>query len=57
MRVNFVLEEFCNMPKLEDIVAMLTAARSRNIRFHIVIQSYSQMIDKYGEKCQQNGYG
>ena len=49
MRVNFVLEEFCNMPKLEDIVAMLTAARSRNIRFHIVIQSYSQMIDKYGE--------
>lgn len=49
VRVNFVLEEFCNMPKLEDIVAMLTAARSRNIRFHIVIQSFSQMIDKYGE--------
>lgn len=49
VRVNFVLEEFCNMPKLEDIVAMLTAARSRNIRFHIVIQSYSQMIDKYGD--------
>lgn len=37
------------MPKLDDIVAMLTAARSRNIRFHIVIQSYSQMIDKYSE--------
>ena len=49
VRVNFILEEFCNMPKLEDIVAMLTAARSRNIRFHIVLQSYSQMIDKYGE--------
>lgn len=49
IRVNFILEEFCNMPKLEDIVAMLTAARSRNIRFHIVLQSYSQMIDKYGE--------
>lgn len=49
IRVNFILEEFCNMPKLDDIVAMLTAARSRNIRFHIVIQSYSQMIDKYGE--------
>ncbi len=49
IRVNFILEEFCNMPKLADIVAMLTAARSRNIRFHIVIQSYSQMIDKYGE--------
>lgn len=49
VRVNFILEEFCNMPKLDDIVAMLTAARSRNIRFHIVIQSYSQMIDKYSE--------
>ena len=28
---------------------MLTAARSRNIRFHLVIQSYSQMKDKYNE--------
>jgi len=49
IRVNFILEEFCNMPKINDLVSMLTAARSRNIRFHLVIQSYSQMIDKYGE--------
>ena len=49
VRVNFILEEFCNMPKLDDIVPMLTAARSRNIRFHLVIQSYSQMTDKYNE--------
>lgn len=48
-RVNFVLEEFCNMPRIADIVPMLTAARSRNIRFHLVIQSYEQMVDKYGE--------
>lgn len=46
-RVNFILEEFCNMPVLTDLISMLTAARSRNIRFHLVIQSYSQMIDKY----------
>ncbi len=38
-----------NMPKLDDIVPMLTAARSRNIRFHLVIRSYSQMKDKYNE--------
>ncbi len=50
IRVNFILEEFCNMPRLADLVAMLTAARSRNIRFQLVIQSYSQMADKYGEK-------
>jgi len=49
IRVNFILEEFCNMPKLNDLVSMLTAARSRNIRFHLVIQAYSQMVDKYGE--------
>lgn len=48
-RVNFVLEEFCNMPRITDIVPMLTAARSRNIRFHLVIQSYQQMVEKYGE--------
>ena len=48
-KVNFILEEFCNMPKLNDIGPMLTAARSRNIRFHLVIQSYNQLIDKYNE--------
>ena len=48
-KVNFILEEFCNLPKLEDIVPMLTAARSRKIRFHLVIQSYEQMVAKYGE--------
>lgn len=49
VRMNFIMEEFCNIPKLDDLAPMLTAARSRNIRFHMVIQSYGQMIDKYGE--------
>ena len=49
VRMNFILEEFCNMPKLPDIGPMLTAARSRNIRFHIVCQSYSQLLERYGE--------
>lgn len=49
VRVNYIMEEFCNMPKLPDIGPMLTAARSRNIRFHIVCQSYSQLVDKYGD--------
>ncbi len=48
VKTNFILEEFCNMPTI-DVGPMLTAARSRNIRYHIVIQSYSQLIDKYGE--------
>ncbi|HAJ74020.1 MAG TPA: hypothetical protein DCM49_04390 [Lachnospiraceae bacterium] len=49
VRVNFVLEEFCNLPTLEDLLPMITAARSRNIRMHLVIQSYGQMVEKYGE--------
>lgn len=49
VRVNFIMEEFCNMPRVADIVPMLTAARSRKIRFHLVIQSYFQMVDKYSE--------
>jgi hypothetical protein len=28
---------------------MITAARSRNIRMHMVIQSYGQLVEKYGE--------
>lgn len=48
-RMNFIMEEFCNMPRLNDLAPMLTAARSRNIRFHLVIQSYGQLVDKYGE--------
>lgn len=49
IRMNFIMEEFCNMPKLGEIGPMLTAARSRNIRFHIVCQSYSQLLERYGD--------
>ena len=48
-RTNIILEEFCNLPALGDIVPMITAARSRNIRLHMVIQSYGQLVEKYSE--------
>lgn len=50
-RVNFILEEFCNLPALPDLVPMITAARSRNIRLHMVVQSYGQLVEKYGENA------
>lgn len=50
VRVNFVLEEFGNIPKLQDVHAMLTAARSRNIRFHLVVQSANQLYNIYGKE-------
>ena len=32
-RTNFLLDEFANMPPLKDVTTMITAARSRQIRF------------------------
>ncbi len=49
VRVNFVLDEFCNMPKVPDMPAMISAARSRNMRYYLVAQSLHQLRGKYGE--------
>ncbi|MEE0928214.1 MAG: type IV secretory system conjugative DNA transfer family protein, partial [Acutalibacteraceae bacterium] len=49
VRVNFVLDEFCNMPKVPDMPAMISAARSRNMRYFLVAQSMHQLKGKYGE--------
>ena len=40
-RTNFVLDEFANMPALKDVESMITASRSRNMRFNFVIQNLS----------------
>ncbi len=52
VRVNFVLDEFANIPAIPDMPAMISAARSRNIRFFLVLQSMHQMRQKYGEEAQ-----
>ncbi len=49
VRVNFVLDEFCNIPKIPDMPSMVSAARSRNMRFYLVAQSLHQLKGKYGE--------
>ncbi len=48
-RTNFVLDEFANFPALKDVDSMITAARSRNIRFTFVIQNFAQLDNTYGE--------
>ncbi|MBR6072913.1 MAG: type IV secretory system conjugative DNA transfer family protein [Bacilli bacterium] len=50
IRVNFLLDEFANMPALKDITTMVTAARSRWIRFTFIIQNYSQLDKVYGKE-------
>jgi type IV secretion system protein VirD4 len=44
----FILDEFGNLPKFDNIEGMVTVARSRGIRFLFVLQSFSQLTAKYG---------
>ena len=46
----FVLDEFGNLPKFENMEGMVTVARSRGIRFLFVLQSLSQLTAKYGRE-------
>jgi type IV secretory pathway TraG/TraD family ATPase VirD4 len=50
VRTNFVLDEFANMPPLKDITTMITAARSRLIRFNLIIQNFAQLNQVYGKE-------
>jgi len=49
VRTNFILDEFANMPPLKDITTMITAARSRLIRFTMIIQNFAQLDSVYGK--------
>ncbi|MCR5483095.1 MAG: type IV secretory system conjugative DNA transfer family protein [Bacilli bacterium] len=49
VRTNFLLDEFANMPALKDVTTMVTAARSRQIRFTFIIQNFAQLNDVYGK--------
>ncbi len=49
-RTNFILDEFANMPPLQDVDSMVSAARSRDIRFTFIIQNFSQLNDVYGKE-------
>ena len=48
-RTNFILDEFANMPPLKDVETMVSAARSRNMRFTFIIQNFAQLSGKYGK--------
>lgn len=49
-KTNFILDEFANMPPLKDADAMVTAARSRLIRFTFIIQNFAQLTEVYGKE-------
>ena len=49
-RTNFILDEFANMPPLKDVTTMVTAARSRSIKFTFIIQNFAQLTQVYGKE-------
>jgi type IV secretion system protein VirD4 len=46
-----MLDEFANLPKIEKMDSMVTVGRSRGIFFSLVVQSYSQLDNKYGKEA------
>ncbi|MBM7554826.1 VirD4-like conjugal transfer protein, CD1115 family [Thalassobacillus pellis] len=50
--VVFMLDEFGNMHAIADMDNKITVCLGRNIRFHLVVQSYAQLKDLYGEDGQ-----
>ena len=48
-RVDFILDEMGNLPaRIPDIEALISASRSRNMRFHFILQSAAQLENVYG---------
>ena len=48
--VYYILDEFANMPKIDKFDKMITVGRSRKIWFNMIIQSYAQLNNVYGDK-------
>ena len=49
-RVNFILDDFDELPYIKDLNLILTGARSRNIRFNLIIKSYRGLYEVYGKE-------
>ena len=49
IRVNFLLDEFASIPKIDNFANAMAAARSRNIRFQLILQNINQLENNYGK--------
>lgn len=52
IRINYILDEFSSLPAIPDFPQMITASRSRNIRFTIIVQSKHQLKQRYDEETE-----
>lgn len=46
----FILDEFGNMPKINDFATIVTVARSRGVFLTLVLQDYKQLETIYGQE-------
>ena len=49
IRVNFVLDEFSNLPAIDNFDNRISEARGHNIRYFLISQSFGQLRNKYKE--------
>ena len=54
VRTHFVIDEFCNLPAIADMNQMISAARSRGIKFHLSVQSLPQLYRTYTRETAEN---
>ena len=52
VRVNFILDEFSNLAKINSFENRISEARSKNVRYFLYIQSFSQLENKYKENAE-----
>lgn len=55
--VVYLLDEFGNIPCIKNMSRMLTVCLGRNIRFNLIVQSYSQIDAVYGEEDAKTIHG
>ena len=48
-RINYLLDEFAQMPSIPDLDKKTSMSRSRNIRFFLFVQDLNQFNVKYGD--------
>lgn len=51
--VDVIYDEFGISPAISKVENMLNASRSRGIRWHLVVQDYSQIVGNYGKENAQ----
>ena len=49
--LHFMLDEFANIPAIPDFETKIATSRSRNMWFHIFLQSYEQLHNSYSQEA------